>query len=202
MSGGEFRYVQDKIEEAADEIEQFVQSNDSEQKNDYGDRVGRGFNADTIDRFCIAAKTARLAAEMVRRVDWLVSCDDGEDDFARRWDEKCGAQVRDVERLADTAYLIGFSDAKRTIKRELERLVKLSATQGVEKQRAIGVKEAIAAVSELQDSRVPPNFHLSAKAALGYSFGEACAECGGAVEQDRQNTGWPTCHTCMPVPKR
>jgi len=44
--------------------------------------------AETIEKFREAAHTLRQAAEMAQRVDWLVSGDDGEDSFMRRWEKE------------------------------------------------------------------------------------------------------------------
>lgn len=89
MSGGHFFYIQDKIEEAACEIDQLIASNDDDTLDKYGDRLGRHYAPKVIARFRTAARVARLAAAMIRRVDWLVSCDDGEDNFIARWSEDC-----------------------------------------------------------------------------------------------------------------
>ena len=89
MSGGHFFYVQDKFDGVAWEIDELVRSNDDATRNEYGERAGRGYPPEVIARFRTAARVARLAAAMVRRVDWLVSCDDGEDNFLERWDADC-----------------------------------------------------------------------------------------------------------------
>jgi hypothetical protein len=89
MSGGHFFYIQDKIESAAYEIDQLIASNDDDTLDEYGYRRGRHYVPAVIARFRVAARVARLAAAMIRRVDWLVSCDDGEDSFRERWDEDC-----------------------------------------------------------------------------------------------------------------
>jgi hypothetical protein len=35
----------------------------------------------------VAAHYVKAAAKILHRIDWLVSGDDGEDSFLRRWDE-------------------------------------------------------------------------------------------------------------------
>jgi hypothetical protein len=89
MSGGHFQYVQDKIDGVAWEIDELIRSNEDKATNQYGETIGRNYPPEVIERFRIAARTTKLAAAMVRRVDWLVSCDDGEDNFLERWDEDC-----------------------------------------------------------------------------------------------------------------
>jgi len=85
MSGGHFGYVQYHIGEIADSIDELVRTNDSTEKNEWGDEVGRHYSADTVEKFKEAAHTLRRAHVMAQRVDWLVSGDDGEDDFQERW---------------------------------------------------------------------------------------------------------------------
>lgn len=89
MSGGHFQYIQDKIEEAAWEIDELIASNNDDTLDKFGDRRGRHYEPSVIARFKVAARVARLAASMIRRVDWLVSCDDGEASFRERWDDDC-----------------------------------------------------------------------------------------------------------------
>jgi hypothetical protein len=88
MSGGHFEYQQYRIEDIARGIEELVASNDDESLNEWGDRRGRGYSAETIEKFKTAVDTLRKAAIMAQRVDWLVSGDDGEDSFHCRWNKE------------------------------------------------------------------------------------------------------------------
>jgi hypothetical protein len=63
-------------------------SNDDESLNEWGDRRGHGYNPETIEKFKLAVDSLRIAATMAQRIDWLVSGDDGEESFHRRWDEE------------------------------------------------------------------------------------------------------------------
>ena len=47
-----------------------------------------GFSIETIEKFREAAQTLRRAEAMANRVDWLISGDDDQEDFHRRWNEK------------------------------------------------------------------------------------------------------------------
>jgi hypothetical protein len=86
MSGGHFQYKQYDLGYIADEIEQLIIDNDSEEVNEYGDRKGHGYSPETILAFEYA-RTALLQAQIyVQRIDWLVSGDDGEDSFHSRLD--------------------------------------------------------------------------------------------------------------------
>ena len=87
MSGGHFDYQQYRIEDIATEIEHLIESNDNQSLNEYGDKRGREYSQETIAKFKEAVVMLRCAAEAAQRIDWLVSGDDGEDDFHSRWDE-------------------------------------------------------------------------------------------------------------------
>ena len=87
MSGGHFEYIQDRVEGVARKIEDMIVSNNDESMNEWGYTVGKFFEPETIERFKQAAEAAHKAAAMIQRVDWLVSGDDGEESFRRRWDE-------------------------------------------------------------------------------------------------------------------
>lgn len=78
MSGGHFDYAQYKLEYIADEICNLIALNNNPEAE---------YSAETIAKFLEADKTLRLAAVMVQRIDWLVSGDDSEASFHRRWDE-------------------------------------------------------------------------------------------------------------------
>jgi hypothetical protein len=84
MSGGHFDYDQYKIGYIADSIEQLIYNNNSEELNEYGDRKSRGYTDETISEFRTALRLLRRAQIYAQRIDWLVSCDDGEDTFHKR----------------------------------------------------------------------------------------------------------------------
>ena len=84
MSGGHFDYKQWEIGNIADEIEQLIITNDSEEKDQWGDIKGAHYSADTIEEFKKAWVMLKLAHVYVQRIDWLVSGDGGEDSFHSR----------------------------------------------------------------------------------------------------------------------
>ena len=88
MSGGHFDYAQYRIEDIAVGIDEVIAANDDKTLNECGQRRGNGYPPEIIEKFREAAHTLRQAAEMAQRVDWLLSGDDGEDCFLRRWDIK------------------------------------------------------------------------------------------------------------------
>ncbi len=88
MSGGHFNYDQYKISQIADEIEHLIETNNLEETDHYGSRIGYFFPQKIIVKFKEALKTLRIAEVMTQRIDWLVSGDDGEESFLQRWDEE------------------------------------------------------------------------------------------------------------------
>ena len=81
MSGGHFNYKQYEIEQIAEEVEQLILDNDSNDLDEYGYTKGTHFNKDTINEFRIGLEYLRKAYVYAQRIDWLVSADDGEDSF-------------------------------------------------------------------------------------------------------------------------
>lgn len=94
MSGGHFEYQQYRIEDIARSIEELIESNDDESLTEWDTRRGEGYSAETIEKFKTTIDTLRKAAIMAQRVDWLVSGDDGEDSFHRRWVEELSKYER------------------------------------------------------------------------------------------------------------
>ena len=77
MSGGHFNYNQYKVEQIADQVEQLIIDDD---KLPMTER----YAPETINEFRNGLHYLRMAAIYAQRIDWLVSCDDGEDSFHRR----------------------------------------------------------------------------------------------------------------------
>jgi hypothetical protein len=81
MSGGYFDYAQYQIGNIADSIEQLIYNNNSEELNKY---KNRDYTDETISEFRTALRLLRRAQIYAQRIDWLVSCDDGEGTFHKR----------------------------------------------------------------------------------------------------------------------
>jgi len=82
MSGGHFNYRENQIGDTASEIEKLIAINVCER---YGGGIGNSYPPEIIEKFAEAMNTLRRAAEMVKRIDYLVSGDDGPDTFLRLW---------------------------------------------------------------------------------------------------------------------
>ena len=77
MSGGHFNYSQYTMGNIADEIEDVIGSNSHIlSKYKFGDAIGYDFSQRTIEKFQEAIGVLRIAAIMVHRIDWLLSCDE------------------------------------------------------------------------------------------------------------------------------
>jgi hypothetical protein len=85
MSGGHIGYHRHRLEHIAFEIDELIAMNDSETLDRFGEKIGNGFSQEVIEKFDDAVHTLRQAAEMIERIDYLLSGDDGPDTFLRLW---------------------------------------------------------------------------------------------------------------------
>jgi hypothetical protein len=92
MSGGHFNYGQYRLLDMADDIESIILNNDNEEKDQWGDRIGRGYPPDVVERLKKGVRILRQAYVYVHRIDWLLSGDDGEGAFIRRLSEELQRQ--------------------------------------------------------------------------------------------------------------
>ena len=79
MSGGHFDYKQYSIIDIADEIENVIALNDD---RDYP------YTPETIEQFEKAVVALRVASIYAQHVDWLLSADDGQEQFHIRLKEE------------------------------------------------------------------------------------------------------------------
>lgn len=84
MSGGHFNYDQYRIANIAEEIETIIERNDDTKLNEWGERIGRGYDAEVIARFREAVHALSIAHIYAQRIDWLLSGDDGPEQFLKR----------------------------------------------------------------------------------------------------------------------
>lgn len=93
MSGGHFDYKQDYIQDIMDSIGKVVTNNDNLTKNEWGDRVGHGYSPKTIAEFKKAIIVLREAYIYAKRIDLLLSGDDGQDSFHAHLQEQLNTRV-------------------------------------------------------------------------------------------------------------
>jgi len=92
MSGGHFDYIQYRVSEAAEDIDRMIRDNDK--PDSWGDVPG--YSVDTIRSFKEAAVAIKLAAIFLQRIDWLVSGDDGEDQFHERLNQDVDKLIEEI----------------------------------------------------------------------------------------------------------
>ena len=85
MSGGHFDYVQYRITTAAEQVAELIREVENAVEDEYGYK--REYEPETVEKFRECETLLKKAAVLLHRVDWLVSGDDGEDDFHRRLKE-------------------------------------------------------------------------------------------------------------------
>jgi len=84
MSGGHFDYKEYSIQLISEEIQHIIETNDDTTLDKYGNPRGYLFNPTTLEALKEVVKTLNRAAIMAKRVDYLLSGDDGEDTFIER----------------------------------------------------------------------------------------------------------------------
>ena len=88
MSGGHLDdYGYFRLLQTIDAIENLILKNNSEQINDFVEKIEPYSNV-TIDRFREAVDFLKRAYIYVHRIDWLESGDDSEEDFHTRLTEE------------------------------------------------------------------------------------------------------------------
>lgn len=104
MSGGHFDYKQWHITEIADSVERIIKNNgrkktDEELKDEHWkgpdwyerypeDLYHYKYPDEVIEKFKEGVDVLRKAAIYAQRIDWLISCDDGEESFLSRLKEE------------------------------------------------------------------------------------------------------------------
>lgn len=97
MSGGHFNYIQYKLEDVAEEIQKIVENNTSDEVDEYGQLIGRNYSNETIYELLIGVTFILTAATYIRRIDYLLSGDDGEDTFHSKLSEEMGYEEGEKE---------------------------------------------------------------------------------------------------------
>ena len=72
MSGGHFNYIQHRLGEVIEEIQELMDSGE--------------YSPEVIDKMGEGLRSVQLAQCFITRIDWLASDDDGEESFLKRLD--------------------------------------------------------------------------------------------------------------------
>jgi hypothetical protein len=83
MSGGQFDYIQFKLDDVADDINDLIVNNKI--PGEYG--YASDYTGKALKEFAEAVRLIRRARVYIHRIDWLVSGDDDEDSFHKRLKE-------------------------------------------------------------------------------------------------------------------
>lgn len=81
MSGGHFDYNCFRISQFADELKHEIEINNSTETDDYGYKIGAGYNEKTIATLKKCHQIIEMAGKLAREVEWLYSGDHGEESF-------------------------------------------------------------------------------------------------------------------------
>lgn len=87
MSGGYFDYGYLRISQFADELKREIESNDDNSLDDWGSARGRGMGKETVSRLVVAHQIIVTAGRLAREIEWLYSCDHGEESFNKLFDK-------------------------------------------------------------------------------------------------------------------
>lgn len=109
MSGGHFDYSQFQIEQAADTLRAYIDRCNTGEADEYGSKYE--YSPKTMERFEECKETLLKAAQMLQRVDWLISGDDGEETFHRLWEEKVLDSIVLRERHAALDEMVAINQA-------------------------------------------------------------------------------------------
>lgn len=88
MSGGTFDYLQYRLNEVTDRIQEEIDNNNTKSEW-YDDEHWNGYRwtDDTISEFKKGIELIQKAKIYMQRIDWLLAGDDGEDTFHKRLKE-------------------------------------------------------------------------------------------------------------------
>ena len=87
MSGGTFDYLQYRIHDIVERIEEEINSNTVEPEYWWGEWKGQVYSDETIAEFKKGIEYLKKAEIYTQRIDWLLAGDDGEDTFHKRLKE-------------------------------------------------------------------------------------------------------------------
>lgn len=88
MSGGTYDYIQFRLDEVADDIKKRVRWNEKMRENPSECEEEGCYEDATVEMFKEAVAVIKMAVLYIHRIDWLLSGDDGEEDFRKRLAEE------------------------------------------------------------------------------------------------------------------
>lgn len=88
MSGGKFDYQQHRIQDIIDTIQDEIDTNNEKPEYWWGEWKGQVYSDETIAEFKKGIELLKKAYVYAQRIDWLLSGDDGEEDFHKRLNDE------------------------------------------------------------------------------------------------------------------
>jgi len=83
MSGGHFNYDSSVMSRFADDFGHELDINDSQEKDEYGDKVGAGYSKKTVAVLKQCHAIIAMAGDLAKEIEWLYSGDHGEEWFLK-----------------------------------------------------------------------------------------------------------------------
>lgn len=84
MSGGTFDYIQYRLHDIVERIEEEIKGNNTKPEMWFGEWTGQIYSDDTIREFKNGIDLLNKALVYAQRIDWLLAGDDGEETFHER----------------------------------------------------------------------------------------------------------------------
>uniref|UniRef100_A0A6M3LKZ5 Uncharacterized protein n=1 Tax=viral metagenome TaxID=1070528 RepID=A0A6M3LKZ5_9ZZZZ len=81
MSGGHFDYGCFAVSRFAEELKHEIDTNYSQEKDDWGDSIGAGYSKKTVTMLKRCHAIIDLAGGLAKEIEWLYSGDHGEETF-------------------------------------------------------------------------------------------------------------------------
>lgn len=136
MSGGHFNHNDCCAGNIADEIQGFIDFNESTDLDGFGDLEGRNYPPEVITLFEEAVRIGKLASAMHHCVDLLLSGDKGPESFVEDWN-------RSVDTLPGSSAVAALSDCAKmkkllnTVVEENSKLKQLLDRKDADLRRAV-----------------------------------------------------------------
>lgn len=93
MSGGHFDYKNAYLDDIAVRIQFIIDRNDCIEKDEWGQDIGRHYPPEIIEKLQQTVDVLRQCSNMVHRIDFLLSGDDGPESFLKYWENEVGPIV-------------------------------------------------------------------------------------------------------------
>ncbi len=94
MSGGHFDYKEHSLLDIIDKIQEIIDINDCNDLNSDGEKIGRHYSPEIIEKFKTSIRYIKNTYEMIHDIDYLISGDHAEDSFLEQWSQKVNIEEK------------------------------------------------------------------------------------------------------------